>query len=58
MKRYFVGNTEITEEQAKEIEKRNREIMESGDFVAMLEFAVMGQMYDVLNLSYFGRMKG
>lgn len=58
MKRYFVGNTEITEEQAKEIEKRNREIMKSGDFVAMLEFAVMGQMYDVLNLSYVGRMKG
>lgn len=25
---------------------------------AMLEFAVMGQMYDVLNLSYVGRMKG
>lgn len=37
MKRYFVNNTEITEEQAKEIEKRNREIMESGDFVAMLD---------------------
>lgn len=25
---------------------------------AMLEFAVIGQMYDVLNLSYVGRMKG
>lgn len=25
---------------------------------AMLEFAVMGQMYDVLKLSYVGRMKG
>lgn len=25
---------------------------------AMLEFAVVGQMYDVLNLSYVGRMKG
>lgn len=25
---------------------------------AMLEFAVMRQMYDVLNLSYVGRMKG
>lgn len=25
---------------------------------AMLEFAVMGQMYDVLNFSYVGRMKG
>lgn len=36
MKRYFVGNKEITEAQAKEIEKKNREIMESGDFAAML----------------------
>lgn len=25
---------------------------------AMLEFAVIGQMYDVLKLSYVGRMKG
>lgn len=25
---------------------------------AMLEFAIIGQMYDVLNLSYVGRMKG
>ena len=26
--------------------------------VREIEFAVMGQMYDVLNLSYVGRMKG
>lgn len=25
---------------------------------AMLEFAVIGRMYDVLNLSYIGRIKG
>lgn len=25
---------------------------------AMLEFVIIGQMYDVLNLSYVGRLKG
>lgn len=36
MKRYFVDGKEITEEEAKEIEKKNNEIFASGDMSEML----------------------
>lgn len=37
MKRYFIGDEEITEEEAKETSKRNREYMNSGDFNEMMK---------------------
>ena len=37
MKRYFVGYQEITEEEAKEIEIKNHEYLESGDLNLMLK---------------------
>lgn len=41
MKRYFVEGIEVAEEQAKEIQKKDREIMESGDFIAMLGIKII-----------------
>lgn len=40
MKRYFLNGAEITEEQAKEIEKQNQIYLNSGDFeqIAKCEF--------------------
>lgn len=40
MKKYFVNGKEISEKEAKSIEKRNKEYMESGDFslIAKCEF--------------------
>lgn len=40
MKKYFVDGKEISEKEAKSIEKRNKEYMESGDFslIAKCEF--------------------
>ena len=37
MKKYFVNGKEISEKEAKLIEKRNKEYMESGDFSLMAE---------------------
>lgn len=37
MKRYYVSGKEITEAEAIEIEKKNREALESGDFAEMLK---------------------
>lgn len=37
MKRYFVDGIEITEAEAKEIEKKNQEYLASGDFEQMLK---------------------
>lgn len=37
MKRYFIGKKEISKSEAIKIETRNKEIMQSGDFNAMLE---------------------
>lgn len=37
MKRYFVNGKEITETEAKEIERKNNEYFESGDFNEMLK---------------------
>lgn len=36
MKRYFINGNEISEKKAKSIEKKNREIMERGDFNEMM----------------------
>lgn len=36
MKKYYVNGKEITEEEAKEIEKKNNEIFASGDIFEML----------------------
>lgn len=40
MKKYFVNGKEVSEKEAKLIEKRNKEYMESGDFslIAKCEF--------------------
>ena len=37
MKRYFYGFKEITEAEAKEIERKNHEYLNSGDFNEMLK---------------------
>jgi hypothetical protein len=37
MKRYFVDGKEITEAEAKEIERKNNEYLASGDFNEMLK---------------------
>ena len=37
MKRYFVGYKEITEAEAKEIERKNLEYLDSGDMNEMLK---------------------
>ena len=37
MKRYFVGYQEISEAEAKEIEKKNYEYLNSGDWNEMLK---------------------
>ena len=37
MKKYFVNGKEISEKEAKLIEKRNKEYMENGDFSLMAE---------------------
>lgn len=36
MKRFFVDGIEITEEEARKIERKNTEYLNSGDFEAML----------------------
>lgn len=43
MKKYFVNGKQITESEAKAIEKRNKEYMNSGDFslIAKCEFIVI-----------------
>lgn len=43
MKKYFVNGKQITESEAKAIEKRNQEYMNSGDFslIAKCEFIVI-----------------
>jgi hypothetical protein len=37
VKRYFVNSKEITEEEAKEIERKNNEYLNSGDMNDMLK---------------------
>ena len=37
MKRYFVDGKEITEEEAKEIEKQNSKYFNSGDMIELLK---------------------
>lgn len=43
MKRYFVNGKQITESEAKAIDKRNKEYLNSGDFslIAKCEFIVI-----------------
>lgn len=36
MKRYYINKVEITESEAKSIEKKNNEIMQRGDFNEMI----------------------
>ena len=41
MKRYYVGNKEISEQEAKEIEKHNKEILKRGSVQELLEMRIV-----------------
>lgn len=41
MKKYFIGKKEITEQEAKEIEKHNQEVFKRGSVKELLEIQIV-----------------
>ena len=58
MKKYFVGEKEITEQEAKEIEKHNQEIFKRGSVKELLEMQIVTVDRSVLEAKSRGSHEG